>query len=94
MAYMYILHCSNNTYYVGSTVDLDRRIAEHKAGEGANYTRKHAPVELMYYEEFARIDQAFEREQQIKKWSRKKKEALINGDLKLVSKLAKKRFRG
>lgn len=51
---------------------------EHLAGEGANYTIKRFPIKLVYYEEYNRIDQAFYREKQIQKWSRKKKEALIN----------------
>ena len=75
---MYLLHCANNTYYTGSTKDLERRLAQHQNAEGANYTKKHAPVELVYYETYSRIDHAFEREHQVKKWSRAKKEALIN----------------
>lgn len=78
--YMYILLCSNGNYYTGSTNDLERRLIDHKNGEGANFTRKHLPVELVYYEEFDRIDDAFYREKQIQGWSRKKKEALINGE--------------
>ena len=77
---MYILLCSNGQYYTGSTKDLDRRLAEHQNGEGANFTRKHLPVVLVYYEEFDRIDVAFYREKQVQGWSRKKKEALINGE--------------
>ena len=92
-AYVYILLCSNGTYYTGSTKYLERRLAQHKAGEGANYTKKHAPVELVYYEEYQRIDYAFEREHQLKKWSRKKKVALINGEVNALPRLAKKTFR-
>ncbi|MCX6257177.1 MAG: GIY-YIG nuclease family protein [Bacteroidia bacterium] len=75
--YMYILLCSNGQYYTGSTNDLDRRIEEHQKGEGSNFTKKHLPVVLVYYEEFQRIDDAFYREKQVQGWSRKKKEALI-----------------
>lgn len=78
--YMYILLCSNGHYYTGSTNDLERRLIEHQNGEGANFTRKHLPVELVYYEEFDRIDDAFYREKQVQGWSRKKKEALIKGE--------------
>ena len=78
-AYMYILECSNGAYYTGSTKSLERRIQQHQNGEGANYTKKHLPVKLLYYEEFQRIDEAFYREKQEQGWSRKKKEALING---------------
>ena len=90
--YMYILLCSNGQYYTGSTNDMDRRLAEHQNGEGANFTKKHLPVELLYFEEFQRIDKAFYREKQIQGWSRKKKEALINGQTDELPKLAKKDF--
>jgi predicted GIY-YIG superfamily endonuclease len=86
--YMYILRCSDGSYYVGSTKNLERRLAQHQAGEGANYTKKRLPVELVYYEEFQRIDEAFYREKQVQGWSRKKKEALILNkpeDLHLLS---------
>lgn len=51
---------------------------EHKNGLGANFTKKNLPVELVYFEEFSRIDEAFYREKQVQGWSRAKKEALIN----------------
>ena len=91
--YMYILECSDGSYYTGSTKHLELRIQQHQVGEGANHTAKHLPVKLIYYEEYNRIDHAFYREQQIKKWNRKKKEALINGDVNLLPELAKKVFR-
>ena len=78
--YMYILLCSNGQYYTGSTTDLEKRLLQHQNGERANFTRKHLPVELIYFEEFNRIDEAFYREKQVQGWSRKKKEALIKGD--------------
>ena len=78
--YMYILECSNGAYYTGSTKNLMLRLEQHQNGEGANFTKKHLPVDLVYYEEFQRIDEAFYREKQVQGWSRKKKEALINGE--------------
>ena len=75
---MYILECCDGSYYTGSTKDLDLRLAQHQAGEGANHTKKRLPVKLLYYEEFNRIDEAFYREKQVQGWSRKKKEALMN----------------
>ncbi|MBQ5999548.1 MAG: GIY-YIG nuclease family protein [Treponema sp.] len=78
MAFVYILKCSDNSYYVGSTTNLSLRIEEHMHGEGANYTKTRLPVELVYYEECQSIETAFERERQIHGWSRKKREALIN----------------
>ncbi len=84
--YMYILECSNGSYYTGSTINLERRIQQHQSGEGANHTKKYLPLRLIYFEEFKRIDEAFYREKQVQNWSRKKKEALINGELdKLIS---------
>ena len=86
--YTYILECSNGSYYTGSTKNLELRLKQHQAGEGANHTKKHLPVKLLYYEEYHRIDQAFYREKQIQKWSRKKKEALINGEIEELQALA------
>ena len=76
-AFVYILKYSDGSYYTGSTKELALRIEQHQAGFGANYTRKRLPVELVYCEEFERIEQAFAREKQIQGWSRRKKEALI-----------------
>ena len=88
MCYMYILRCSNGQYYVGSTHDLDKRLAEHQCGEGALFTKKHLPVELVYFEQFQIIAEAFQREHQIKGWNRKKKEALINNRPDLLHELS------
>lgn len=77
--WMYILECANGKYYTGSTNNLELRLEQHQNGEGANFTKKHLPVKLVYYEEYASVDQAFFREKQVQGWSRKKKEALING---------------
>ncbi|MCB1177723.1 MAG: GIY-YIG nuclease family protein, partial [Leptospiraceae bacterium] len=57
------------------------RLNQHQKGEGANYTKKRLPVELLYFEEYEKIDQAFIREKQVQGWSRKKKEALIYNKL-------------
>lgn len=86
--YMYILQCCDDSYYTGSTKDLERRLQQHQSGEGANHTKKRLPVKLVYFEEFNRIDEAFYREKQVQGWSRKKKEALINGDFDKLSHLA------
>lgn len=89
--YMYILRCIDDSYYTGSTVNLEKRLLEHQNGEGANYTKKHLPVELVYYEEFDRIDEAFYREKQVQGWNRKKKEALIKGEYNRLPELSKSR---
>ncbi len=88
-AYMYILKCSDNSYYVGSTKDLQLRFEQHSNGMGSEYTKRRLPVELVYYEECLSIKEAFLREKQVQGWSRKKREALINGDYKNLPELAK-----
>jgi len=91
--YMYILECSDGSYYTGSTTDLELRVYEHNIGEGANYTKKRLPVKLVYYEEYDRIEDAFEREKQVQRWSHKKKKALVKGSVKELMIMAKKVFR-
>ena len=89
---MYILKCSDGSFYTGSTIDLERRVQQHQAGEGAIHTKMFQPVELVYFEKYNRIDKAFYREKQIQKWSHDKKEALINNDVDTLKRLAKKKF--
>ena len=91
--YMYILECADGTYYTGSTNHLQARMLEHNSGEGANYTKKRRPVKLVYYEEFDRIEDTFEREKQIQRWSHGKKKALIEENIQKLKELAKKKFR-
>ena len=88
IGYLYILLCSDGSYYTGSTIDLQRRLIQHQNGEGANHTKKHLPVKLVYFERYPRIDLAFYREKQIQKWRRDKKEALINGEHSKLPELA------
>lgn len=89
---MYILLCCDESYYTGSTIDLERRIKQHQSGEGANHTKKRLPIKLVYYEFYPRIDLAFYREKQIQKWRREKKEALISGEFSDLPELAKAYF--
>ena len=91
--FMYILECSDNSFYTGSTTELEIRLSEHQDGIGANYTKNRLPVELVYFEEYDRIDEAFYREKQVQGWSRRKKQALIEGKTELLPQLAKKIFR-
>ncbi len=88
MPYMYILKCADGSYYTGSTWNLEKRLAEHQSGQGANHTRKHLPVQLLYCEEGDRIEDAYGREKQIQGWSRKKKEALMASDMNALHRLA------
>ncbi|OHD58683.1 MAG: hypothetical protein A2014_08135 [Spirochaetes bacterium GWF1_49_6] len=88
MPYMYILQCRDETYYTGSTWNLEQRLSEHQAGEGANYTSKRLPVSLVYYKEYTRIEAAFNREKQVQGWSHAKKDSLMEGDENLLHRLA------
>lgn len=87
--YMYILLCSDQSYYTGSTIDLEKRLQQHQSGEGANYTKKRLPVKLVYYEYYHHVYLAYNREKQIQKWSRRKKEALVKGEHNDLPELAK-----
>jgi len=87
--YIYILKCSDGSFYTGSTKDLEARLYAHQVGKASNYTSKRLPVQLVYAEEYDRIDEAFSREHQIKKWSRKKKQALINGNFDQLKSFAR-----
>jgi putative endonuclease len=69
----YLLECSDGTYYVGSTKDLERRVVEHQSGHGSDYTSRRLPVKLVYQIEFPRIDEAFYFEHQIKNGVEKRK---------------------
>ena len=77
--YVYILLCADNTYYTGMTNDLERRLNQHQQGYQIDgYTFSRRPVELKWYLRCANPSEAIEIEKQIKGWSHKKKEALIN----------------
>jgi putative endonuclease len=91
MAWVYILECSDGTFYVGSTVNLEARLWQHESGVGANYTRMRRPVRLVFSEEFERIDEAFALEKQIQNWSHAKRLALIEGRFEDLKALSKKR---
>ena len=88
--YVYILKCSDDSYYTGFTNDLERRMIEHAEGRNPNcYTFNKRPVLLIYSEYFSNVNHAINREKQIQRWSRKKKEALIAGDMDALSYHAK-----
>ncbi|WP_018257227.1 GIY-YIG nuclease family protein [Halomicrobium katesii] len=75
--YVYVLRCADDTLYTGYTTDVQRRVAEHDAGEGAKYTRGRTPVELVHVESFESRSAAMRREYEIKQYSRGRKERLI-----------------
>ncbi len=91
--YTYILRCNDNSYYVGSTRNIEVRFWEHQRGIAADYTAKRRPVQLVYVELYDRIDDAFYREYQVKKWSRVKKESLITQNYESLHYLAKKKWK-
>ena len=78
--YVYMLHCSDGSYYVGHTNDLEHRLAANERGAIEGYTLLRRPVELVFSDQFSTRLEAFHRVRQIKGWSRAKKEALIKGD--------------
>lgn len=86
--YTYILRCEGNLFYTGSTKNIGNRFAQHMAGEGANFTKRHKPIEIVYLEKFDRIDLAYNREKQIQGWGRAKKLALIESHFKSLSELS------
>jgi putative endonuclease len=92
MAWLYLLRCSDGSYYCGSTrSDLGRRISEHNAGAYAGYTASRRPVSLVFSQEFDCIEDAIAAERRVKGWSRAKKEALIARDFESLQALAKRK---
>jgi putative endonuclease len=78
--FVYILDCKDKSYYTGLTWKPDSRWIQHLSGFGSKYTKKHKPKRIVYLEEYENLEQARLREKQIKGWTRKKKEKLINGE--------------
>ena len=89
--YMYILRCSNGSYYVGHTNSVEKRFERHVQKHGAQHTCVYSPDRVEFTEEFSTEKDAINRERQIKKWTRAKKKALINGDLDQLRALSKSR---
>jgi putative endonuclease len=75
--HVYVLECADGSLYTGYTTDVERRVAEHDAGEGAKYTRGRTPVELVHVESFPTRSAALAREHEIKQLSRAAKERLV-----------------
>jgi len=75
--YVYVLRCSDGTFYTGYTTDVERRVREHDAGEGAKYTRGRTPVELVHVESFDSRSAAMSREYELKQRTRAQKERLV-----------------
>ena len=86
--FVYILLCSDRSYYVGHTENMEQRIAEHRAQKHSGYTAHRLPVEVVYCQDFGSRDEALMAERQIKGWRRSKKEALINNDWQIIKELS------
>src|SRR5262245_21073254 len=93
MAWVYILGCRDGSYYVGSTTNLEARLAQHKRGKGASYTAARMPVILVWSAFFDRGDQAVAFEKQVQGWNRAKRLALIEGRFADLPELARSRVR-
>ena len=83
--YVYVLMCEGGSLYVGASTDIQKRFAEHLNGQGAHWTKRHKPVEVVHHEQFASSTDAFQREKELKtgfgrKWIKREFEA---GRLKL-----------
>lgn len=86
--FTYVLKCADASYYVGHSDNLEHRIGQHQSGLVEGYTSTRLPVELMWSENFPTREEALAAEQQIKGWSRAKKEALFRGDWSAIQRLA------
>ena len=87
---VYILECEDGSFYTGVASDLNRRLKEHRVGT-SHYTGYNPPVRLVYQESYPTKTDAENREAQIKRWSKAKKSALIDGDHALLRKLSQSR---
>ena len=91
--FVYILKCSDGSYYTGITNDLDRRVAEHNEGNDTNaFVYKRRPVKLVWYTSYGDVRNAIALEKKLKGWNKRKKEALIRGDFNALPNLSKKKF--
>ena len=87
---VYILKCADESYYVGVTSDIERRLYEHQSGINKKaYTYARRPVKIVFQEHFHDVNQAIAFEKQLKGWRRKKKEALIKGEWKKLPELSR-----
>ena len=86
--YVYILRCSDGSFYVGFTTDLPSRLKKHKGGYGSKHARDRGAGAIVYSERFDNKCEALNRESQLKRWSRAKKEALIAGDMEMLKRLS------
>ena len=89
--YILILECSDGSYYVGSTWDLEARLQQHASGKGAKYTSRRLPVTLRWAQATGSIAEAYAWEKKIQGWSRRKREALMRGDWEAIQQASQRR---
>lgn len=90
--YVYLLRCSDGSYYVGHTDNIEARMAQHQSASLKCYTSTRLPVQLLKTESFGTREEVLEAEQQLKGWTRRKKEAWLSGNFEELRRLAKKTF--
>jgi predicted GIY-YIG superfamily endonuclease len=89
MVWVYVARCVDGTLYIGHTTNLVAREQTHNEGRGGTYTAQRRPVRIVYSERHRSLKEAIAREQQLKRWSRAKKEALIIGDRDTLKRLSR-----
>ena len=88
--YVYIIECSDASFYIGVTNNIQRRLCELSDGASPkSYTFRRRPLKLVHVEEFASILDAISREKQLKRWTRAKKKALITNNTELLQRLSR-----
>ncbi|MGD7788016.1 GIY-YIG nuclease family protein [Propionibacteriaceae bacterium Y1700] len=93
MPWTFMLRCNDDSLYVGSAQNLEVRVAQHSAGQGAKYTAQRLPVTLIWAQDFDRIDEAWAMEKRIQNWSRAKRLALAEGRFPDLPGLSRSRWR-
>ena len=88
-SWVYILECSDGSYYTGCTTNIEKRISEHQLGVYPGYTSRRRPVKLLWSQEFSNIQDAIAVERMVKKWTREKKEAFMREDFSSLKELAR-----
>ncbi len=88
MPWVYIVECRDGSFYVGSTWDVERRVSQHNDGTGSAYTRYRRPVVLRWSAHFDKVEDAYAAEKHLQGWGRRKRQALIDGEVQLLPKLA------
>ena len=89
MPWVYIVECTDGSFYVGSARSLEVRISEHASGIGAEHVRRHGFKRLAFAQELENIGEAYAMEKRIQGWSRAKRQAIIDGEFSLLPSLSR-----